>query len=688
MIQNISKYSSFLLLYIILNNNPVNAKKIEYNHLYHSSQIYEVEFSQVKIQDDFWLPKIKLVQTVTIPHLLDIAEEEGKLDNFRIISGQKKGKIKLHNAGDSDVYKLIEAAAYSFSSCYDSILILRIDQLIEDIAAAQQPDGYINTQFTLPDDHPCSPNLDTTYVRRFGYGLKDRWNSTLERWPYAYSQLYCSGHLMEAAVAYYRATGKISLLDVALKNARHIKEVFTLDKIKSYADHPQVEIGLIKLFEVTGNPDYQQLAENFSRYLKFARPRDIVLTESSKPLAEQREAYSHCVRTGYIYTSATSCIRINGSEDLKSAIHSIWNNLIGRKIYIHGGIGNGTKFEQHGHDFDLPILNTYSESCAQVAQCQWNHELNLLSGSSKYADIIEWEAYNGALSGFGLDGRTFLYSNKLNIDTIGRKDYHTGVRTSYLFCCPSKLPGFISGINRWIYAKDLQNLYVNMFVGSQVTTSLGDEKFTLQQETKYPWEGKIQFTVHSNTKSDIGIKIRIPSWNSKVRPLAISPYYFEDELQPGLTVTLNGKKLSNLNFSDGYITIKRKFKKNDIIIIDLEMPVRRIYTDNVVKANNGRIALSRGPMLYTLEGVDNNFNVLEMVLPRENKISEKTSELFKGSVVLLGTGLIQNKEVKFMAIPYHLWQNRGIHSLSTLIIENPELIQIETQDQEEINTDG
>ena len=338
--------------------------------LYPASNLQEVAFSEVKVDDHFWYPKIRLVQTVTLHHLLDIAEAEGKIDNFRIVGGRKQGKLILHNAGDSDVYKLIEAAAYSLATFYDEVLVQRIDSLIGIIAAAQLPDGYLNTQYTFPDDHTASPDLNVLHARRFGYGEKDRWNSTLERWPYGYSQLYCAGHLMEAAAAWFRATENRVFLDVALRYAAHVQEIFTEDKIKRYADHPQIEIGLMKLSEITGREEYLHLAGLFCRYITFARPRDIVLSESSKPLYEQREAWSHCVRTGYIYTAATGVIRATGAPDLSVAISSIWNNLNCCKIYIHGGVGNGTRFEQHGHNHDLPILPTYSESCAQIAQSQ------------------------------------------------------------------------------------------------------------------------------------------------------------------------------------------------------------------------------------------------------------------------------------------------------------------------------
>jgi uncharacterized protein len=273
MMRNYPVYFIASLLLLVLQAADISTGgRTDHRELYPDSRLQEVNFTEVAIDDEFWYPKIRLVQQVTLPHLLDIAESEGKIANFRIVAGRESGKIALHNAGDSDVYKLIEAAAYSLATHFDEALVARIDTLIEWIADCQQPDGYLNTQFTFPDNHPSSPDLNVLHARRFGYGLKDRWNSTLDRWPYAYSQLYCSGHLMEAAAVYFQATGKRRLLDAAIRNADHIRKVFNEERIKAYADHPQVEIGLLKLYEVTSNEEYLDLAGSFLPLCKICPP--------------------------------------------------------------------------------------------------------------------------------------------------------------------------------------------------------------------------------------------------------------------------------------------------------------------------------------------------------------------------------------------------------------------------------
>lgn len=657
--------------------------------LYPYSRLQEVPFTAVAVHDSFWLPRILTVQRVTIPLLLDIAEEEGKLDNFRIIAGKKEGRIRLHNAPDSDVYKLIEAAAYSLSTRYDTSLVERIEGIIADIADAQQPDGYLNTQYTLPDDHPSSPDLDTLHAKRFGYGEKDRWRSTLERWPYAYSQLYCAGHLMEAAAAWYRATGSDRLLTAALGLAGHIGKEFPTERIRTYADHPQVEIGLLKLYEITGDTSLLHLSDAFCRYVQFGRPKDIMLPENSRPLHEQRQAFSHCVRTGYIYTAATGVVRATGAADLHRAMTSIWRNLTGAKMYIHGGVGNGTPFEQHGFDYDLPIRDTYSESCAQIAQGQWNHQLNLLEGDGRYADVMEWEAYNGALSGIGLDGTKFLYANKLNMDTVGRVDYHSGVRTTYLFCCPSKLPGFVAGIGRWIYAVGNDHLVVNLFVESTVKARVAGKEVHLEQQTSYPWEGEVTLVFRNDPARKTGLMIRIPSWNASGGPFPGSPYFYRENEDVGYTLSVNGRLLRPGKTENGYITLNRRFRAGDRVTLSLDMPVRRICTDTRVEANRGRVALARGPVLYALEGADNPFDVLHMVLPPGSKVTpERRAGVPGGMTVLRGTGLLEGGPVDFTAIPYFSWQNRGIHPCCTLLTEDPGRVQQEERSAKEFNTDG
>lgn len=656
--------------------------------IYSHSVLQSVDFGEVKLTDNFWVPKIVQLQDVTLPLLFDIAERQGKLDNFRIIAGRKQGKLRLYNAPDSDVYKLLEAAGYSFATRENKKLQQRTDSIIDDIVAAQDSSGYLHTQYMVDFAHPAAPSPNLKNVITFGFGPQNRWQSFKYNWPFAYSQLYCAGHLMEAGVAYYKGCGKRKLLDAAIRMADLICKEFSLEKIKQYGDHPEVEIGLMQLYELTGKNEYLQKADEFSRYVNFSRPPDIHKEENSKPLYEQSCAYGHCVRTAYIYSGATDVIRATGAQDLTRAIFSIWKNITSSKMYVHGGTGNGTEAEQHGENYDLPVLPTYSECCANIAEAQWNYRLNLLTGNKKYADLVEWLSYNSALSGISCDGRRFAYSNKLNIDDEHRKDKHSGVRESYLFCCPSKLPVFMSGIGRWMYAKNEKGLFVNLFIGSKVATSCNGNTITLSQKTDYPLEGKVVITIEDYDRADFQLNIRIPQWLSEQQPISESPYFF-DKNKGNFKLLLNGKRVG-VEIRNGYIYMERKWNKGDVVELRMEMLPRRIYTDEVIAANKGRVAISRGPLLYCLEGIDHPFDISQMVLPAQSMIKSAFDVgLFGGIYVLKGKGKIKNKTVRFNAIPYYLWENRGIYTLRTLLIENPDKA-IEEQPKKDVkmNTNG
>ena len=684
----------FIIISIIILMACTKKEAVEATR-YKSSKLQEVYFNEVHIQDSFWEPKISIIQNSTLPMLFDLAEEQGKIDNFRVVAGIKKdAKINLYNAPDSDVYKLIEAAAYTFSQLKNEELQTRVDEIIELILAAQDENGYLHTQYMLDISNPCSP--DTTIksnankIRTFGYGSENRWKSLKHNWPFAYSQLYCAGHMMEAAVAYYRGTGKEAFLKGAIKFADHICDVFDEEKIKTYADHPEVEIGLMKIYEVSGDEKYLKIADLFSRYVDFSRPVDIDREANSQALQNQCDAYGHCVRTAYIYSGATDVVRALGADDLKNAINKLWQSVVGKKMYIHGGTGNGTHAEQHGHDYDLPIKPTYSECCANIAQGQWNHRLNLLTAESKYADVVELEAYNSALSGIRLDGERYSYSNKINIGTKGRKNKQSGVREHYLFCCPSKLPGFVAGIGRWVYAKNESGLFVNLFVSSEVSTQISGQTFTMKQETNYPWNGNVKFAVTKSTGSSHNISIRIPSWLNGEQLVSDGLYHFKPDTKSTYKLLLNGNKIDPIISEQGYVILQKKWKNGDVIELDMNMQSRRVYTDEKVNANRGRVALMYGPLLYCLEGIDNDFNVLEMVLPENSKVvPEMDSNLFNGVMTLKGKAVCNEQKVEFKAVPYFTWENRGIYKMSLLLIEDPNKVnkQQETE-QKEFNTQG
>ncbi len=657
--------------------------------LYPCSALQSVAAAEVAVDDPFWNARIRTIQETTLPLLFDVAEEQGKIDNFRIVAGRKEGKLRLYNASDSDVYKLLEAAGYSLGERDCPALKARCDAIIDDIVAAQDSTGYLHTQYMLDFGHPAAPSPGQKNVRTFGFGPANRWRSLKSNWPFAYSQLYCAGHLMEAGAAYYEGTGERALLDAAIRFADLICRVFDEAKIRTYADHPEVEIGLMRLYGLTGAARYLHAADRMCRYINFSRPVDLHKEENARPLAEQRCAYGHCVRTAYLYTGATEVVRVLGDGVLAQAVDRLWESVVGGKMYVHGGTGNGTNAEQHGEACDLPIEPAYCECCASIAQAQWNHSLNLLKGQARYASLVELEMYNSALSGISLDGRRFFYANKLNIGTENRRNKHTGVRETYLFCCPSKLPVFVAGIGRWIYAKDSTGVYVNQYVGSRLDTQVAGRRVSLTQTSEYLYGGTSRITVRTDGR--FALHLRVPQW-LKERPVACSPYRFGDCLPaPAWTLTLNGRPIEVSEDAEGYLTVDRVWRAGDTLELRFDVAVRRVYTSDSVKANRGRVALMRGPLLYCLEGVDNNgCDVRKVVLPRDAAVVAAPGEvLSEKTVVLKGPCLLDGRSAGFVAIPYFLWENRGISSMVLLPVESPdEAVSGDDAPETEYNTYG
>jgi len=633
--------------------------------------LQEVPFNQVRVDDGFWTPRIKAVQTTTIPDVLQTAEGQGKLDNLRIIAGRKKdGRIKIYCGPDSDIWKIMEAASYSLAWRNDPKLDRKLDELIDLYADAQADDGYINQMFMLPDDHPQSPK-DAANVR-LGYGTDQRFKGTVEQWPLGICQIYCAGHLFESTAAHYRATGKRNFLDIALKKADCIARRFPIGEPIDYADHPQAGIGLVKLYEVTGEKKYLRLADHIVHHGLHARPPDLGKGESWKPLVQQRKAWGHAVRINYLYSAATDLCRYIGQPETKTALDSLWHSIVDRRIYVTGGVGGPAPFEQLADDWVLDNAHCYCECCANIAHGQWNHRLNLLTGEAKYADLVEIEAYNAGLSGISLDGTKFFYTNRLAFNKKNRKNRATGVRQRYLFCCPSKLPGFIAGIGRWIYAQDERGVYVNLYIGGQTTLELPEGRVNLTQKTRYPWDGEVTLNVDPKTPGKFDVCLRIPGW-ALGRPMPNELYRFANTKPVDWKISVNGQPFDVGELDKGYARISRQWKSGDTVRLHLPMPVRRVYAHENVKYDRGRVALMRGPVVYCLEGIDHDFSVFKMALPEDAQITPRHREdLLGGVTVLQGEGLIEgNRPVDFTAVPYYAWQNRGIDELNVWLIEKP-----------------
>lgn len=634
-----------------------------------------VSFAQFRVDDPFWSPRVRQIQEVTLPDLLDLAETQGKIDNFRIVAGRKAATYRTYNAADSDVYKLIEAASYTLVLRRDPALEARLDAIIADVVAAQQPDGYLNTQFTLPAGAPHMPAPEARFVQTFGFGPAGRWASRSDNWPKNYAQLYCAGHLFEAAVAYRVATGKTVLFEAALRLADHLVRQFPVNERLNYADHPEVEIGLMRLVEATGAGAYLELASHFARQVTFARPPDLGDGANLRPLAEQRVAWGHAVRTAYLYTGATEVVRHTGADDLRTALSSLWHSIMDTRLYVHGGVGGPAVAEQLQPPWLLDSATTYSETCANIAHAQWNHSLNLLSGESLYADVVEHQLYNAGLAGLGADGTTFLYSNLLAAGTVGRRNEHSGVRRRYLFCCPSKIPGFVAGIGRWIASVAPNEIALNQYVGGALSVTPGSDSYTgMRVRSGLPWMGEVEIEVTAAPVAETTLALRVPGWARGVfLPSAV--YRSEDtSVTSPVGLTLNGEKLTTTADRSGYVRLHRMWRAGDRVVLSLPMPVRRIRADERAERLRGRVAVARGPVLYCLEGVDQPGIALHHVQlpPGSTFTSEWRGDLFGGITLLRAEGRTPDgRSVPLTFVPYYAWANRGVHELAVWLVEDP-----------------
>ena len=627
-----------------------------------------VSFARVAIDDPFWTPRLRQIQEVTVPDLLDLAEEQGKLDNFRIVAGRKAGRYRTYNAADSDVYKLIEAAAYTLAWRRSPELERRLDALVDDIAAAQQPDGYLNTQFTLPPGLLGMPPAEAKFVQTFGFGPAGRWNSRADNWPKNYSQLYCAGHLMEAAVAYREATGKTALFAAAVRLADHLVRQFPVAEKLDYADHPEVEIGLMRLYEATGRETYLRLADHFARQVTFARPPDLGEGANSAALVAQRVAWGHAVRTAYIYTGATEVIRHTGAADLRLAIDSLWHSIVDSRLYVHGGVGGPAVAEQLQPVWLLDGAQTYSESCANIAHLQWNHSLSLLTGEAQYAALVEHELYNGALAGLGADGRSFFYSNLLAAGTAVRRNEHSGVRRRYLFCCPSKIPGFVAGVGRWMLATAERTVMINQFIGGRASVDVpGAGAMTLRLHSEFPWQGCVTVKIEAAPAAPVTVMLRVPGW-VQGHPLPGEVYRYADaSVSNPWRVSVDGRAVQPEVGADGYVNLTRTWRDGAEIVLQVPIESRRVVADERAELLRGRVAVMRGPVVYCLEQIDNpSVRVTAALLaPTAPLRAEWRPDLLGGVMTIVAGG---SGGLTF--VPYYAWQNRGVGEMNVWMVED------------------
>jgi DUF1680 family protein len=617
-----------------------------------------VPFTSVRFTDAFWAPRIETNRTVTIPFAFEKCEESKRVYHFERAAAALRGEALADRTppgypfDDTDLYKVMESAAYTLSVHPDPKLEAYLDGLIEKIAAAQEKDGYLYTTRTID---PVNPHR---------WAGKQRWE--LEKVDS--HELYNLGHLYEAAVAHHQATGKRTLLDVAIRAADLLDRTFGPGKQSIWPGHQITEMGLVKLYRLTGDARYLSLA----KFLLDARGPDAPQSrgrgpeynQSHKRVVEQTEAVGHAVRATYMYSGMADVAALTGERAYVDAIDRIWEDVTRKKLYVTGGIGATGRGEAFGLAYELPNMSAYNETCAAVGNDLWNHRLFLLHADARYVDVLERTLYNGLLSGVSLDGRSFFYPNPLESKGQHQRSPWFGVA-----CCPGNVTRFLASLPGYVYAQRGEMIYVNLFAASTGKVTLDSGRaVTLAQDTRYPWDGSAKIRVEPDKPGPFAVHVRIPGW-ARGEAVPSDLYRFSDTSKEPVTLALNGKAVP-LSLVKGYATLDRVWKSGDTIELKLPMPVRRVVANEAVAADHGRVALQRGPIVYAAEWPDNpGGRVRNLMLPEDAKLTaEFRPGLLNGVVVVkapavaLGhdeQGRVVRTAQELAAIPYYAWANRG-----------------------------
>lgn len=611
-----------------------------------------VPFTKVTIEDHFWAPRIRINREHTIPFQYQKCKETGRIDAFKL--DWKPGMEPVpHIFWDSDVAKWIEAASYSLATHPDPGLERLVDEVIDLVASAQQPDGYLNIYFTVVEP-------------------EKRWTDLRDA-----HELYCAGHLIEAGVAHYEATGKRKLLDVVCRYADYIDTVFGPEenKKKGYCGHPEIELALVKLYRVTGEERYLKLSKFFvdergkePNYFEEEKKKygpgyfeELFKTfdnlkeynQSHKPVREQDKAVGHAVRAMYLYCAMADLAKETGDESLKIACERLWENVHKKNMYITGGIGSTAKHEGFTFDYDLPNETAYAETCAAIGLVFWNHRMLQLDCSGKYADALERALYNGVISGISLDGTKFFYENPLaSLGNVHRKEWFD------VSCCPPNLARLLASLGQYMYSQNEKEVAVHLYIQGSVNLDVQGKSILLKQKTNYPWDGNILIDLEMEQPSTFALKLRIPGWARQA------------------TVKINGEVFDiKQHLEKNYVRIERKWNNHDQVELVFPMPIERVYTNPNVRYNRNCVAIQRGPLVYCLEGADNPEPLYRISLPKNEVLHSHFDEQLLGGVVkitgkavfyndfewdgeLYRTSLPAPRQFEFTAIPYYAWDNR------------------------------
>jgi DUF1680 family protein len=624
-----------------------------------------------KLKDSFWSFYRKLVREEVLPYQhamledkIPDAEKSHAVENFRIAAGVKEGEFYGMVFQDSDLAKWIEACAFSLMNSPDSYLEKTVDEIIELIEKAQTKDGYLNTYFTVK-------------------ALADRWTNLQEG-----HELYCAGHMIEAAVAYYYATGKDKFLKVMTRVADHIDGRFGKGKVRGFAGHPEIELALMKLYRVTGVERYLKLCEYFinergtkPNYFEEEQEhrewsvwnsdsRDTCYTQNHAPVREQKDAVGHSVRAVYLYTGMADLAGEIGDKELKAACERLWDSITQRRMYLTGGIGSTFHGEAFTQDYDLPNDTAYAETCASIGLIFFAQKMLELSPKGEYADVMERALYNTVLAGMSLDGKRFFYVNPLEITPgisgVAATHKHVLPERPKWFgcaCCPPNVARMISSLEQYTWSENDNTIFSHLYIGGEAdfTKSKG---FKIITETNYPYEGSIKYKViPGKEETRISLAIRIPAWSdlSKTRLLR------------------NNIKLDLASLmKDGYAYLDGTFTSEDEIILLLDMTPYRNYTSTLVHNNEDCVALQYGPLVYCFEGSDNDSDVhsLRMAKDSEITVSDRNPGLLGGVRTLSVSGYKMHSEdalyshsrpvakpFGLTAVPYYTWGNRGLNQM-------------------------
>ena len=623
--------------------------------------IQAVVFTQVKLTDKFWLPRIETNRTVTIPASFARCESTGRVKNF-VMAAKKSGKLcTTYPFDDTDIYKTIEGASFSLAVHPDAKLALYIDSLITIIGNAQEPDGYLYTARTIDplNPHPWA-------------GL-ERWEKERE----LSHELYNAGHLYEAAAAHFLATNQKNLLNIAIKNADLVCAVFGPDKRHVAPGHEIIEMGLVKLYRITGKQEYLSTAKFFIEERGRFKGYDSTSKDSwkngsywqdNKPVVKMDEAVGHAVRAGYLYSAVADVAALTGDDSLLKAIDKIWNNVVEKKIYVQGGVGAIGDGERYGDNYELPNSTAYNETCAAIANMYWNQRMFLLHGDAKYIDLLEKILYNGLISGIGLDGKSFFYTNAMEIKNSSSHRDKEASRSGWFecSCCPTNLARLIPSIPGYIYAQNGNNLYVNLFINNITNITINAMPIQVMQQNNYPWDGALAFIINPKKATAFNLLVRIPGW-AMDKAIPSDLYQFQNNIIAKPAMKVNGKVVEYA-VQNGYAVISRTWQKNDKVEVNLPMEVRRVIAIKKINDDKGKVALQRGPLVYCAEWVDNNGKASNILMPANTVFSTVFKpDLLNGIVVInsevpavvISSNSVATVKQSFTAIPYYSWANRG-----------------------------